>query len=321
MGIIVKAALVVAPGRWEIADEAVPRPGPNEVLVEVHACGVCTYDLHVIQSSDAYPLRLGHEPSGVVAEVGSQVTALAAGNRVTGRLYPSFAEYVLARAEDVVILPDSIPFYQGLGEPLAVLVEGERRSKVELGARVAVVGLGFMGLAFTRLLRLRGASLIVGIDPRADVREAALRAGADQVFTPDALPDDYRLTRFDDWQTERGFDLVVEVSGSEAGLTLAGELVRAHGTLSILGSHESRVVQVGMWNWKAIDVVNAHIRDHARLISSMRVGVGLLAAGRLSLGPLITHRYRLEEISTAFSKLEEKPPGFIKAVIDIAEER
>ena len=309
--------MVVAPGRWEIADEAVPRLGPNEVLVEVHACGVCTYDLHVIRSSEAYPLRLGHEPSGLVAEVGSQVTGVAVGARVTGRLYPSFAEYVLAQPEDLVILPDSIPFHDGLGEPLAVLVEAERRTKVELGDKVAVVGLGFMGLAFTRLLRLRGASLIVGIDPRADAQEAALASGADQVFTPDALPDQYRLTRFEDWQTQRGFDVVVEASGSQAGLTLAGELVRAHGTLSILGSHESRVVQVGMWNWKAIDVVNAHVRDHDRLMSSMEVGIGLLATGRLSLQPLITHRYPLEQISTAFSDLAEKPRGFIKAVIDV----
>ncbi len=312
-----KVALVVAPGRWEIADEPLPRPGPNEVVVEVHACGVCTYDLHVFRSSDAYPLRLGHEPSGLVAEVGAQVTGIVVGDRVTGRLHPSFAEHVLARPEDLVILPDSVPFHSGLGEPLAVLVEAERRSKVELGDKVAVVGLGFMGLAFTRLLRLRGASLIVGIDPRADAREAGLTSGADQVFTPDALPDEYRLTRFEDWQTQRGFDLVVEASGSQAGLTLAGELVRAHGTLSILGSHDSRVVQVGMWNWKAIDVVNAHIRDHARLMSSMQVGVGLIATGRLSLQPLITHRYRLGQISAAFSDLAEKPPGFVKAVIDV----
>jgi threonine dehydrogenase-like Zn-dependent dehydrogenase len=72
-----------------------------------------------------------------------------------------------------------------------------------------------------------------------------------------------------------------------------------------------------MWNWKAIDVVNAHVRDHARLMSSMQVGVDLLGSGRLSLEPLITHRYPLEEVSTAFSKLAEKPPGFIKAVIDL----
>ena len=312
-----KVALAAGPGQWEISDEPAPRPGPNEVVVQVHACGVCTYDLHVLRSSDSYPLRLGHEPSGVVAAVGPQVTGFAPGDRVTGRLYPSFAEYVLARSEDLVILPASIPFHEGLGEPLAVLIEAERRSKVALGARVAVVGLGFMGLAFTRLLRLRGARLVVGIDPRADAQRAALASGADEVFTPDALPEQYRLARFEDWQTPRGFDLVVEASGSQAGLTLAGELVRANGTVSILGSHESRVVEVGMWNWKAIDVVNAHVRDHARLMSSMQVGVDLLATRRLSLKPLITHRYPLDEISTAFSNLAEKPPGFIKAVIDV----
>ena len=313
-----KVASVAGPGRWEISDEPTPRPAPNEALVRVHACGVCPYDLHVYRSSDAYPLRLGHEPAGVVEEVGSQVTGVTVGDRVTGRLYPSFAEFVLARPEDLVVLPDSIPFHAGLGEPLAILVEAERRSKVALGIQVAVVGLGFMGLAFTRLLRLRGAG-IVGIDPRADARDAALASGADHAFAPDALPDEYRLTRFEDWQTPRGFDLVVEASGSQAGLTLAGELARAHGTLSILGAHESRTVQVGMWNWKAIDVVNAHVRDQALLMSGMRVGMSLLAAGRLSLQPLITHRYPLEKISMAFSDLAEKPTGFIKAVIDIRE--
>src|SRR5260370_9673066 len=115
-----KVALVVAPGRWEIADEPLPRPGPNEVVVEVHACGVCTYDLHVFRSSDAYPLRLGHEPSGLVAELGAQVTGIVVGDRVTGRLHPSFAEHVLAPPEDLAILPSSGPFPYAFGSPPAV---------------------------------------------------------------------------------------------------------------------------------------------------------------------------------------------------------
>jgi threonine dehydrogenase-like Zn-dependent dehydrogenase len=312
-----RVAQVAGPGRWEISDAPMPRPGPTEAVVEVHACGVCTYDLHVYRSSDSYPLRLGHEPTGVVADIGLQVKRVAVGDRVTGRLFPSFAEYVVAQSNDLVIVPSSVPFYAALGEPLACLVEAERRSNVALGARVAVVGLGFMGLAFTRLLRLRGAGLIVGIDPRADARQAAVASGADEAFAPDTLPDDYRLTRFEDWETQRGFELVVEASGSQAGLTLAGELVRAHGTLSILGAHERRVVEVGMWNWKAIDVVNAHVRDHSRLMSSMQIGMDLLESGRLSLEPLITHRYSLEGIARAFSDLADKPPGFIKAVIDV----
>jgi NADPH:quinone reductase-like Zn-dependent oxidoreductase len=78
----------------------------------------------VFRSSDAYPLRLGHEPSGLVAEVGAQVTGIVLGDRVTGRLHPSFAEHVLARPEDLVILPDSVPFHSGLGEPLAVRRSG-----------------------------------------------------------------------------------------------------------------------------------------------------------------------------------------------------
>jgi threonine dehydrogenase-like Zn-dependent dehydrogenase len=75
--------------------------------------------------------------------------------------------------------------------------------------------------------------------------------------------------------------VVVEASGTQPGLDLAGKLVRAHGVLSILGYHQGgpRQVDVGMWNWKAIDVVNAHVRRRADLLESMRIGLELEAEG------------------------------------------
>jgi len=128
---------------------------------------------------------------------------------------------------------------------------------------------------------------------------------------------EFKLTNFGDWQSERGFDVVVEGSGTQPGLTLAGELVRAHGVLSILGYHQGgpRQVEVGMWNWKAIDVVNAHVRRRADLMESMRIGLELTAKGLIDLGALVTHRYTLDEVDRAYSDLQQKPPGFIKAVV------
>ena len=109
----------------------------------------------------------------------------------------------------------------------------------------------------------------------------------------------------------------MEGSGTQPGLTLAGEMVRAHGLLSILGYHQGgpRQVEVGMWNWKAIDVVNAHLRRRTDLIESMRIGLELTAKGLIDLGALVTHRYTLDEVDRAYTDLQEKPPEFIKAVV------
>jgi threonine dehydrogenase-like Zn-dependent dehydrogenase len=168
-----------------------------------------------------------------------------------------------------------------------------------------------------QLLKLRGPSRIVAIDVREDARTAALALGADEAYDPSQLPDEYKITNFGDWQSDRGFDVVVEGSGTQLGLTLAGEMVRAHGVLSILGYHQGgpRQVDVGMWNWKAIDVVNAHVRRRADLMESMRIGLELTAKGLIDLGALVTHRYPLDQVDRAYADLRQKPPGFIKAVV------
>ena len=70
-----------------------------------------------------------------------------------------------------------------------------------------------------------------------------------------------------------------------------------------------------MWNWKAIDVVNAHVRRRADLMESMRIGLQLTASGLIDLGSLVTHRYDLDEVDRAYTDLMEKPQGFIKAIV------
>jgi threonine dehydrogenase-like Zn-dependent dehydrogenase len=94
-------------------------------------------------------------------------------------------------------------------------------------------------------------------------------------------------------------------------------MVRAHGVLSILGYHQGgmREVDVAMWNWKAIDVVNAHVRRREDLLESMRIGLALEEKGLIDLGSLVTHRFPLANVDQAFTALRDKPPGFIKAVV------
>jgi threonine dehydrogenase-like Zn-dependent dehydrogenase len=161
---------------------------------------------------------------------------------------------------------------------------------------------------------LRGASRLLAVDVRPEVLELARLFGADAAVVPDAIdPADL------DGQADaaRGFDVVFEASGTQAGLDLASRLVRQHGILSIVGYHQgpSRTVDMQSWNFKAIDVVNAHVRRDSDRMSAMAAGLALIEAGKVDFGRLVTHRYSLADIDRAFADLETKPAGFVKAVI------
>jgi threonine dehydrogenase-like Zn-dependent dehydrogenase len=309
---------LIAPRTSEVVTAPTPDPGPGEVLVQITASGVCASELHPwADGVSAYPHRFGHEPVGVITRVGAEVKGVREGDRVTGLFNQAYADYHLASSDHILKVPDGVKDESALGEPMACLVNAQRRTPVDLADSVALIGLGYMGLGMLQLLKLRGPRQIVAIDIREEARNMALKLGANEAWHPDEVPDWARLTRFADWSSDRGFDVVVEGSGTQAGLTLAGELVRAHGVLSILGYHQGgdRQVNVGMWNWKAIDVVNAHVRRIADLMESMRIGLELTAAGLIDLGVLVTHTYGLDQVDAAYTDLQTKPLGFMKAVV------
>jgi threonine dehydrogenase-like Zn-dependent dehydrogenase len=309
---------LVAPQWSEVVEGWDVRPGPGEVVVRITACGVCASELHPWDRGvPAYPRRLGHEPVGVVEAIGPDIEDFSPGDRVTGLFLEAFSDRVVVPHDVLVHVPEGLDDENALGEPLACLVNAQRRTPVELADRVALIGLGYMGLGMLQLLKLRGPSKVVAIDVREEARQHALELGADEVYHPSEVPDEYFLTQWEDWDSDRGLDVVIEASGTQPGLTLAGKLVRAHGVLSILGFHQGgdRQVDVEMWNWKAIDVVNAHVRRQADLLESMRIGLELEAKGLIDLGRLVTHRFGLEDVDQAYAALRDKPEGFIKAVV------
>lgn len=309
---------LAGPRHWEIMDGAVPRPGSGQVLVEIKACGVCASELETwARGKGGYLDSLGHEPAGVVREVGAGVRGLRVGDPVTGLFTQAYSQFQVADQDLVMRVPDGVSLESALGEPLACMVNAQRRTTVELADRVAVIGLGFMGLGMLQLLRLRGPSHVVAVDVRKESLEKALELGADEAYHPENLPEDYLLDEWEEWDGPKGFDVVIEGSGTQAGLTLAGRMVRAHGVLSIVGFHQGglRQVDMEMWNWKAMNVVNAHVRRREELMESMRIGLELMAEGLMDMQTLITHRYGLDEVERAYANLEKKPEGFVKAVI------
>jgi threonine dehydrogenase-like Zn-dependent dehydrogenase len=309
---------LVKPRRSVVVEEAMPSPRPGEVLVEIRACGVCASEFETWAScTSGHPTRLGHEPVGVVREVGSGVRGVVPGDPVTGLLAGAYGQYQIADRDMLVSVPEGVPLESALGEPLACLVNAQRRTPVALADRVAIIGLGFMGLGMLQLLKLRGPSHVVAVDLREEAQEKALELGADEAYHPENLPGEYLLTKWEDWDGPRGLDVIVEGSGTQSGLTLAGQMVRAHGLLSILGFHqgEPRQVDMEMWNWKAIDIVSAHVRRVSDLMECMKIGLDLMAKDLVNLETLITHRYSLEEVDKAYADLSAKPDGFIKALV------
>ena len=110
---------------------------------------------------------------------------------------------------------------------------------------------------------------------------------------------------------------VIEAVGLQWPLDLAGELVGFGGRLVIAGYHQDgpRQINMQMWNWKGIDVVNAHERDPAVQLQGLRDGIAAVADGRIDLAPLIAHRYPLERLGEALDATRDKPGDFVKALV------
>ncbi len=263
---------------------------------------------------------MGHEVVGEVVEVGEEVEDSRPQMVVTGLVSQGFAEYAVAPHTHLVPVPEGVPYEFALGEPLSCVISAVRRTPLELGDTVAIVGVGFMGLLTLQAIRLRGPARIIAVDTREEALELAKSLGADEVYIPQEIPSRLKMVHWENLGRGFGVDVAVEASGTQAALTLASEIVREHGTLSIVGYHQDgpRTIDMQLWNWKAISVVNAHERRVDFQMDCMRRGLNLLKAGKITMEPLITHRYSLDQVDQAFTDLETKPKGFIKGIIYVA---
>ena len=315
-GAAMAAAVVAEPGVLRLEDAPVPEPQRGEVLIRIEGCGVCGSNVPVWTGAAQVPYPLapgepGHEAWGVVEEVGPEV-AVAAGDRVACLSYRSFAAYDVADAAAVVPLPDALRGRSVPGEALACAVNAFRRSGVRAGETVAVVGVGFLGALLTQLAARAGAR-VIAISRRPYALEVARAMGADE-----ALPlDGDAVARAAELTGGTLCDRVLEAAGAQATLDLAGQLTRVRGTLVVAGYHQGgrRQVDVQLWNWRGLDVVNAHERDPAVYVAGLRAAVDALVAGTLEPDALYTHRFPLERLDAALDAARERPDGFMKALV------
>lgn len=319
VGELMNAAVLAAPGEMRVERVARPEPGVGEVRIKLEGCGVCASNLEPWAGLPwmTYPTEpggLGHEGWGVVDAVGDGVTEVAIGDRVAALSYRSFAEYDVAKADALVKLPPELDGVPVPGEPLGCAMNIFRRADIRPGQDVAIVGIGFLGALLTRLCTDAGAR-VIAISRRAFSLELAKRYGAAEVI---AMDDHYAIIeRVKALTGEKLCERVIEAVGKQWPLDLAGELVGFGGKLVVAGYHQDgpRQVSMQMWNWKGIDVINAHERDPAVCLQGLRDAVDAVASGRLDPAPLYTHRFALNEVGDALDATRDRPEGFLKALV------
>src|SRR4051794_16535823 len=314
-----RAAVLTGPGRVQMEEVAIPQPGAGQVRIRLEGCGVCASNLTPWAGPEwmrfpTEPGSLGHEGWGVVDTVGEAVEGLSVGDRVAALSYNSYAEYDLADAEAVIPLPRSMAGSPFPGEPLGCAMNIFRRSGIEAGQSVAIVGIGFLGAILTRLASEAGAH-VVAVSPRPCSLALARKMGAGETI---AMDDHHAIVdRVKALTGGRMCERAIEAVGKQWPLDLAAELAGEGGRLIVAGYHQDgpRQVNMQLWNWRGFDVVNAHERDPAVCVQGMREAVDAVAGGRIDPEPLLTHRYRLDGLGAALDATRDRPLGFVKALV------
>jgi threonine dehydrogenase-like Zn-dependent dehydrogenase len=314
-----RAAVLAGPGSIRVDQIARPEPGPGQVRVKLEGCGVCASNLTPWEGPDwmqfpTEPGSLGHEGWGVIDAVGEGVEGLSVGERVAALSYKSYAEYDVAKADAVVPLPASLAGHPFPGEPLGCAFNIFRRADIQAGQDVAIIGIGFLGAILTKLASDAGAR-VIAISRRPFSLDVARRFGAAETIPME----DHNgiIEQVKDLTGGRFCQRVIEAVGKQWPLDLAAELTAERGKLIVAGYHQDgpRQVNMWLWNWRGLDVINAHERDPKAYIEGIREAVDAVASGRLDPSELYTHRYKLDQLDQALNDTRDRPDGFLKALV------
>lgn len=314
-----KASVLIGPRTICLQEFPIPEVQDHEVRIRMEGCGVCGSNLPPWEGRDwfTYPFspgHPGHEGWGHIDAIGGKVTKWQVGDRVAALTYKAFAEFDVAPEDSVVALPQALSGKPFPGEALGCAVNVFRRCDVQQGQWVAIVGIGFLGALLTRLCARAGAR-VIALSRRPFALELARHYGAEHTISLDEHHGVIKKVR--ELTGDVGCDRVIEAVGAQWPLDIAGELTRERGRLIIAGYHQDgpRQVNMQLWNWRGLDVINAHERDSRVYLDGMRAAVELVAADEIDPSPLYTHRFKLNDISEAFRTVHERPHNFMKALI------
>ena len=335
-----KAAVYKQPNEMAVID--VPRPvaGRGEVVLKVHACGICGSDLHAVQYGFGMPPDsvMGHEFCGEIVELGPQVGGYAIGDRVTslpyigcntcepcaagkgmhcenirglglGQLPGAYAEYVMCAAKSLFKLPDNVDSRLGaLVEPLSVGLHGVNRSGLGAGAACVVMGGGPIGLATLLWCKAKGAATVIVSELAPGRSELARRLGATEVVNPAIKDPGERIREI----TGRGPDLVFECIGVKSTLESAISMVATLGRVVVLGvCMEPDEITPVRCIFKEITVSFVLGYNDAEFQET----IDALSQGKIDPRPMVTDVIGVEQVPEMFAALR-KPGGQAKVIVE-----
>jgi len=307
-------------------------PGPNEVEVDVAYCGICGTDLHVylghMDARIGNHRVIGHEMSGVVSAIGSDVSHIAVGEHVVVRpLDPcnecpacesghkhicqnlkflgldtdgAFQEKWTVPAHTIHALPKSLPLeHAALIEPVAVAVHDVRRGRVKSGEDVLVIGGGPIGMLVAMAAKNAGANVTI-----SEINEHRL-AMAKKLGIEPLNPKECDVVKTMQEKTNnKGADVVFEVSGTQPGVDLMTAAVAVRGRIVMVAIHASKPeIDLFQFFWKEIEMQGARVYEPADYDEAIE----LVASGGIDAKALITGIQELEQIESAFAELAGNP--------------
>jgi threonine dehydrogenase-like Zn-dependent dehydrogenase len=330
-----RVAVVTGPDLVELRDEPTPRVQPDQLLVEVGACGLCTMERRLfLGEKRIYPVAPGHEVAGRVADAGADVDGLVGSPRVgdvvtvdlltrcgtcaacrrgrtalckrpqggalsdgTISMGAGLAEYVAVAAHQAWTTGDAPIEHAAMGEPLACVAHSLRLGGFRAGDRVAVIGGGYMGRLHAALVRAGGAASVGVVDVSDERRSDAITAGAAWAGAP-----------ADAGSVGGRQDLVFVTAGAPGALELALALCDDGGTVVLYGAFpKDLTVPVGP------DAIHHHelsiVGVYSHEPEDWRTAAGLIRSGALApeLDRLVSARYELEQVLDAFRQVATTP--------------
>ncbi len=305
---------LVEPRKFELIETDLS-PGPGEVLIEIAACGICSSEIprYTGEEMSDPPVFLGHEPSGVVVEVGGGVSEFEEGDRVTGAISAGFATHSVAPREGLLAVPDGVDLMHAIGEPLMCISNIARAAAPKFGDHVAVVGCGQMGLLTIAALKQVGLGSLIAVDRIGRQLDLALQIGAthtvgaggqDPVATVAAI-------------APCGADVVVELTGKPGGLELSAELIRmGQATLVMAGFHQTRdAYYLRQFAFKGLVAHQAHPHYSPDVMADYARALAALARGAFPMDLVVTEQFPLDRIADGFEALISHREGFLKGIV------
>lgn len=329
----------------KVEQVSVPKIGPEDVLVEVKACGICGSDLHILKGETfpgKSPIILGHEGAGIVSSVGEAVLNWKTGDRVVidcitscGNCFNcqkgqdsicwnrqtigihldgALAQFVKVKPRNLIRLPHEIDFETGALATDAVATPYhalKKRAEIKCGESVAIFGIGGLGFHAIKLARIMGANPIIAIDVSEVALERAWEAGADMVIDAKKENPPEIIRRF---TNKWGTDVALECVGKGQTVRWAVESVRPSGRVVVVGLGPDLVQLMAITEFVRGEI--SLIGSSAFEIKEIKEILSLLHLGRLDLSSSISKTVSLDQINQALAELSENSGTFTRIVVN-----